>query len=121
METSVHEIGHHHQLCMEDCAIKRDCSHFEPKKVFELRDLPRFPLEQWQHEMTPKERQAIAGVYLAKIVDYLQGRQPDVWKCRTRPHTDRSRNGRIPEALKSKVYNLVQRNQIPHLKIGKNG
>ena len=66
----------YHDVCMEDYAVKRDCSQFEPNEVFELSDLPRFLLQQWQQKMTPKERQSIAGDYLAKIADYLQGRQP---------------------------------------------
>jgi hypothetical protein len=88
-----------HDACVEGCAITKDCSQFEPNEVFELIDLPSFPLKEWQHEMTSKERQAAAGVYIAKIVDCLQGRQPDVWNHRTRPYTNRPRNSRISEAI----------------------
>jgi hypothetical protein len=84
---------------MEGCAIKRDASRFKPKEELEIADLPPFPLKAWLEEMTPQERQAAAGFYLAKIVDHLQGRKPDVWNRRTRPDIDSPRNSRIPETL----------------------
>jgi hypothetical protein len=85
----------YHDICMEGCALKRDASRFSPKEEFALTDLPPFPLKEWQEDLTQQERQAVAGVYLAKMVDHIQGRVPDVWTRNTRPDPDGSRDCRI--------------------------
>ncbi|MCI0563790.1 MAG: hypothetical protein MN733_35395 [Nitrososphaera sp.] len=61
------------EVCIEQCAPKRDMSHFKPDKELELEAMPRFPMRAWQEEMTSKERQACAAIYLAKAIDHLQG------------------------------------------------
>ena len=100
---------------MEECAIERDCSHFEFNDVYALSDLPPFPQMAWQSELSPQERQAVAGVYLAKITEHFQGRVPDVWTRNSRPNHDRSRNGRISEALKKQsLYPSEEEPDSPH-------
>jgi hypothetical protein len=56
-------------ICVEHCAIKRDCSGFEPKD-FNFTDMPRFPRTNGK---TKEEKFAIVAIYLAKVVDYLKG------------------------------------------------
>jgi hypothetical protein len=71
------------EICIEDCAIKRDCSAFEPKKGLKLADLPRFPKTT---DMTREEKFTSVTIYLAKIVDHLQGAEDEYTTIR-RPHT----------------------------------
>lgn len=80
--------------CIEKCAPKRDTSAFVLKKDITLQDLPPFPQSAWQNDMTGAERKAVAGVYLAKITERLQGREQTVWSRSTRPDTVGIRNGR---------------------------
>lgn len=82
------------QDCVECCAPKRNTSAFVLKKDITLSDLPPFPQGAWQNDMTGAERQAVAGVYLAKITERLQGREKTVWSRSTRPDTVGLRNGR---------------------------
>lgn len=58
------------EKCVEDCALKRDCSGFEPKPNLKIGDMPRFPNTA---SMTKEEKFTVVTVYLAKIVDHLQG------------------------------------------------
>jgi hypothetical protein len=60
-------------VCVEDCAPKGDCRHFDLKDGVNLQDMSRFPLEEFLNQMPPKVRQVVAAVYLAKVVDFLQG------------------------------------------------
>jgi hypothetical protein len=60
------------EVCIEHCAIKRDCSAFDPKPKLKLGDLPRFPLEA-SASMTKEEKFTSVTVYLAKVVDHLNG------------------------------------------------
>jgi hypothetical protein len=62
------------QICVESCAIKRDCSSFDPKPNLELIDMPSFPLNK-SAEMTKEEKFTVVTVYLAKVVDQLAGRE----------------------------------------------
>jgi hypothetical protein len=78
-------------ICVEDCAPARDYRHFKLKDDLVFEDYPRFPLKLFLEELSPKVRQVVAAIYLAKIMDYLQG-VPDGHN----PHGSRSR-----EALKS--------------------
>lgn len=61
--------------CIELCNPNRDMSAFELKKGVSLPDLPPFPLDDFQKAMTGEERKVIMAVYLAKTVDFLQGRK----------------------------------------------
>ena len=64
------------EMCCEHCAIKRDTSYFEPKPNLNLGDMPRFPLRQ-SANMTKEERFTAVTIYLAKIVDHLQGNEDE--------------------------------------------
>ena len=59
-------------LCIEDCAIAKDCRHFKLKRGIQLEQLARFPLEEFLNEMPPHARQIVIGIYMSKISDYLQ-------------------------------------------------
>ena len=82
-------------VCVENCTLKRDMSAFELKKGVELPDLPPFPLDEFVHTMTPKERQVVMAVYMAKAVDFIQGRKVTHNDCspnvprRSIPHPER--------------------------------
>lgn len=108
------------EQCIERCAPKRDASEFQVKDGIGLADLPRFPLRQWQQEMISGERQVIAGVYLAKVVDQLQGRQEDVWTRSARPDPDRYRGRRVHETFQAEGLSHGSEGKIPHLRIGRN-
>lgn len=60
-------------VCIEECAPEGDCRHFEIKDGVNLRDLPRFPLNEFLKQLPPKVRQVVVAVYLAKLVDEAQG------------------------------------------------
>ena len=64
------------EICVESCAIKRDCSAFEPKRNLKLADMPSFPLKE-SADMTKEERFSAVAIYLSKIVDHLQGREDE--------------------------------------------
>jgi hypothetical protein len=64
------------EICVEHCAIQRDCSAFEPKPNLKLSDMPRFPLND-SAEMTKEEKFTSVTVYLAKVVDHLQGNEDE--------------------------------------------
>ncbi len=88
------------ELCIEKCAPNRSTTQFVLKKDVYLSTLPPFPFRAWQEEMNPAERKTVAGLYLAKIVDHLQGRENDVWTRSTRPDPDRGRrNSRVPKTI----------------------
>lgn len=65
------------EICVENCAIKRDCSAFELKPNLDLSDMPRFPLEA-SAKMTKEEKFTSVTIYLAKVVDHLQGNESGV-------------------------------------------
>lgn len=58
------------EICMEHCAIKRDTSAFEPRPNLQLSDMPRFPKTEG---MTKEEKFTSVTVYLAAVVDEIQG------------------------------------------------
>src|SRR6266508_6185158 len=64
------------EICIEHCATKRDCSAFEPKPNLKLSDMPRFPLNDAVN-MTKEEKFTSVTIYLAKVVDYLQGNEDE--------------------------------------------
>ena len=57
-------------VCVEHCAVKRDCSFFDEKPNLKITDLPRFPDTRGK---TKEEKFTLVTVYLAKVVDHLQG------------------------------------------------
>jgi len=60
------------EVCIEHCAITRDCSAFDPKPNLKLGDLPPFPLEA-SANITKEEKFTSVTVYLSKVVDHLNG------------------------------------------------
>jgi hypothetical protein len=64
------------EVCVEQCAIKRDCSGFEPKADLNVSNMPRFPLQE-SAGMTKEERFTAVTIYLAKVVDHLTGVEDD--------------------------------------------
>ena len=66
-------------VCVEECAPAGDYRHFELKEGVNLPDMPRFPTEEFLKQMPPKVRQVVVAIYLAKMVDHLQGiESPDM-------------------------------------------
>ena len=96
------------EVCVTICAPKRNASWFEIKDGINLEDLPRFPQQSWQHEMTSAERQAIAGLYLRAIVDHLKG----VHNEPARTYPDSIGNRRLLKALQKQglLDGTTQRN-----------
>lgn len=88
------------EVCVEHCAIKRDCSAFEPKSHISLNDLPRFPLNETQ-DMSKDEKFTVVTVYLSAITDHLKGVQNERIPIR-RPHPHRERRCDVPEDIESK-------------------
>jgi hypothetical protein len=80
--------------CVEECAPAKDYRFFELKKGVNLPEMPRFPLKEFQEEMSPRVRQVVVAIYVSKIVDALQGVQDE------RPIIYRARGREIPQALK---------------------
>ena len=82
------------ELCIMECAPKRNAMHFEPKTGLRLADLPYFPEHDWNNNMTGIERQVCAGFYLARAIDYLQRRKQ--YDPPIRPNHDSWLHHRIP-------------------------
>ena len=62
------------EVCVENCAIKRDCSGFEEKPNLKLTDIPPYPVKE-SARMTKDEKFTSVTFYLAKVVDHLQGNE----------------------------------------------
>lgn len=62
------------EVCIERCAVNRDCSGFEVRPNLRLIDMPRFPETK---DMTREEKFASVTIYLAKVVDHLQGEKDE--------------------------------------------
>ena len=86
------------EVCVEHCAIKRDCSAFEPTNGLNLADLPRFPNTA---QMTREEKFTSVTIYLSKIVDHLQGESDEYIPVR-RPHTHSSSSRRLSPIIEVK-------------------
>ena len=84
-------------LCLEECAVRRDTSHFLPAQGLTLDNLPRFPLLETRY-MTREEKFTIVTVYLAKIVDRMKGADYEP-PAISRPHPYRPRRSRISPAI----------------------
>ena len=95
------------EVCVEHCAIKRDCSGFDPKPNLKLADMPRFPLQE-SADMTREEKFTSVTVYLAKVVDHLSGVEEDNnWTTYPTPYVT------VPDQRKmvSDVARLMLRSQ----------
>lgn len=89
------------EICVESCAVKRDCSAFEVKPELKLGDMPRFPLPE-SANMTKEERFTSVTVYLAKVVDHLQGVEDEPDSLPIRRNHDRSGSRAVLEDIKGK-------------------
>lgn len=91
-------------VCVEECAPEGDYCHFELKEGVNLSDMPRFPTEEFLNQMPPKVRQVVVAVYLAKMVDHLQGvedyERPAVYRPRRRQVSSQSQAAADPEKEK---------------------
>jgi hypothetical protein len=102
------------EICIEHCAIKRDCSAFEPAKSLKLIDMPRFPSTT---NMTREEKFTSVTIYLAKIVDHLQG-EPDEYIPVRRPYTHSSSSRRLSPVVQVKDLLPDLAKAIPTLATG---
>ena len=59
-------------VCIEECAIKRDASWFEIKPGLKLQDLPPYPANDTE-EMTKDEKFKSVVIYLSKVIEHLMG------------------------------------------------
>jgi hypothetical protein len=88
------------EKCIEECALKRDCSGFEIKPGINLIDMPRFPIDQME-KMTREEKFTSVAVYVAKTVDHLKGVQDEPkYPPLRRPNYDSSAGGQVSANLK---------------------
>jgi len=85
------------EVCIEHCIIKRDCSGFKVKQGLKLANMPRFPDTVG---MTREERFTSVTVYLAKVVEELQGEQNDyIYPPVRRPITHNPTGSGVPSAI----------------------
>jgi hypothetical protein len=83
------------EICVESCAVRRDCSAFDPKPGLDLADMPPFPLEE-SGSMTKEEKFTSVTIYLSKVVDHLQGRKNErIFKPIQRHDPHRSPGGQV--------------------------
>ena len=87
------------EACLEGCAIRRDCSDFQIKKGLQLADLPRFPDTAG---MTKEEKFTSVTVYLAKVVDHLQGVSDEYLTPIPRSHSHRATGSQVPSVVQIK-------------------
>src|SRR5687767_11713583 len=100
------------EICIEACALKRDCSAFEPKPNLRLDDLPRFPLQE-SVSMTKEEKFTCVTVYLSAVVDELKGVPKDEPIRIRRPHPNRERCSNILENIEVKDLSPDQKKTDP--------
>jgi len=88
------------ELCIEQCAVDRDCSGFEPKQNLKIEDMPRFPLRE-SASMTKEEKYTSVTIYLSKVVDHLKGVDDEpVYAPIRRQDTYRARSVSLSEDFK---------------------
>lgn len=86
------------EICVEECAARRDCSGFEEKPNLKLADMPRFPKAE---SMTKEERFTSVTVYLSKVVDHLQGAENEHnTVIIRRPYFDNPRSSTLSKNVK---------------------
>lgn len=56
------------ETCLEDIQYPS----FEPRRNLNLEDLPAFPLKEINHNMPPRMREIVLGVYIDTIVRTMQ-------------------------------------------------
>jgi hypothetical protein len=91
-------------ICVENCAIKRDTSGFQIKPDLKLADMPKFPDTV---DMTREEKFTSVVVYLSKLVEEAQGEDngylPPIPVGR--PHTHTPSGGRVSTVIP--IQNLL--------------
>ncbi len=87
------------EACVENCAIKRDCFQFMTKRDLKLIDMPRFPDTAG---MTKEEKFTSVSVYLAKVIDHLQGVPDEYLYPVRRQNTHSASGGRVPPVVQVK-------------------
>lgn len=75
-------------VCVYDCAEEREGRFFLPDPDLTLKDIAPFPMRDWQINSSPKERQVIAGLYLAKLVEAVSGVPQDPERERLKKELD---------------------------------
>lgn len=78
------------EVCIEQCAVQRDCSGFEQKPNLKLIDMPRFPNTD---DMSREEKFTSVAFYLSKVVEHLQGENV-VPVCSPTPRSRRVMNSK---------------------------
>lgn len=84
------------EKCLTECAIKRDCSSFQVKQGLKLADMTHMPDSS---KLTREEKFTVVYVYLAKIVDNLQGADDDNTYPIRRSYSNHSPSSQIPSAI----------------------
>jgi len=100
------------EVCVENCAAKRDCSGFEEKPNLKLVDMPRFPKTEG---MSREEKFTSVTVYLAKVVEHLQEKDVEPI-CFPAPRPMRAKNFKSIDAVAkiSGSLNVVQDENISY-------
>jgi len=80
-------------VCVEGCAVYRDCSWLELKPWYRLENYSRFPIDECD-EMSKEEKYRSVVVYLTAVIDHLTGAENE------REDLYNPRGGIIFEALK---------------------
>jgi len=92
------------EKCVEECSVRRDCSYFEEKPDLRLSDMPRFP-ETIELEK-PQEKFTAVTVYLAKVIDHLQGKEHGEVYIRMKRNNSNNRAGHDAPANQQIKYVL---------------
>jgi hypothetical protein len=88
------------EVCIEECAIKRDCSGFDAKPNLKITDMPRFPKTEG---MSKEERFTSVTIYLSKVVDHIQGvEHGETFIQFPRPYPYRAGSRKVSENLEVK-------------------
>ena len=84
-------------VCVEYCAVERNCEHFKVKP-FEFDDLPPYPVEEFK-KMTKQEKSYSLMIYTAKLTEKLQENE-NGQHSKIRQGNDYTGSCRIPKAVK---------------------
>src|SRR5688572_20046212 len=109
----------YNEKCIEQCALKRDCSGFELKRGINLIDLAPFPIEE-VNKMTRGEKFVSVVVYVAKITDHLKGVTEDAeFKFAGRRNNDTKRRSPLPTHLSFKDILPIVQETVSSSEVGK--
>ena len=85
--------------CIYDCAGEREGRFFVPDPDLTLEDMAPFPIHDWQINSSPKERQVMAGAYLAKLVERVTGIPQDPERELLKKELDAASDERLMEII----------------------